>query len=105
MLTYAGVCWRMLACAGVCRRVVDIGAAAYLKARDQTEKRGSGSALGPVKHVLQLCFEPLSRSIQRWQELFVVSCFKDQSMDNMLLKTMRNLVHSLLALLVQRYKF
>jgi hypothetical protein len=82
-----------------------IGGAAYLKSRDQTEKRGSGSARGPVQHVLQLCFEPLSRSIQRWQELFVISCVKDRSLDNMLLETIRNLVHSLLALLVHTYKF
>jgi hypothetical protein len=32
----------MLTYAGVCRRVVDMGVAECLKARDQTEKRGSG---------------------------------------------------------------
>jgi hypothetical protein len=84
---------------------VYIGVAAYLKSRDQTEKRGSGSALGPVQCMLQLWFPPLSRSIQKWQELFVISCFKDQSLDNMLLEMMRNLVHSLLALLVQKCKY
>jgi hypothetical protein len=36
-------------------------------------------------------FEPVSTAIQRWQELFVMSCLRDESLDDMVASTMYNL--------------
>ena len=36
-------------------------------------------------------FAPVSTAIQRWQELFVMSCLRDESLDDMVASTMYNL--------------
>ena len=38
-----------------------------------------------------LWFEPLSQAIQKWQELFVMSCLKDEALDDLVQATVQNL--------------
>jgi len=73
------------------QRGIDIGVAHYMQQKIGSEKRGVGSALGPVQRLLEMWFGPVTEAIQRWQELFVMSCLRDQSLDDMVASTFHNL--------------